>query len=44
MEAARVSKAVSPAPVVCQPEILIVGQGRQRAYLGGEVYQYDADN
>ena len=32
------------APVVYQPKILIVGQGRKRAYLGGEVYRYDAYN
>lgn len=44
VEVARVSKPVPRAPVVYQPKILIVGQGRKRAYLGGEVYQYDAYN
>ena len=42
VEVARISKPVPRAPVVYQPKILIVGQGRKRAYLGGEVYQYDA--
>src|SRR3954471_22445965 len=44
VEVARVSKPVPRAPVVYQPKILIVGQGRKRAYLGGEVYQYDSYN
>src|SRR4029077_16453026 len=44
VEGGRVSKPVPRAPVVYQPKILIVGQGRKRAYLGGEVYQYDAYN
>jgi AraC-like DNA-binding protein len=44
VEVARVSKPVPRAPVVYQPKILIVGQGRKRAYLGGEVYRYDAYN
>jgi AraC-type transcriptional regulator N-terminus len=42
VEVSRVSKPVPRAPVVYQPKILIVGQGRKRAYLGGEVYRYDA--
>jgi AraC-like DNA-binding protein len=44
VEVARVSGSVPRAPVVYQPKILIVGQGRKRAYLGGEVYQYDPFN
>ncbi len=44
VEVSRVSKPVPRAPVVYQPKILIVGQGRKRAYLGGEVYRYDAYN
>ncbi|WP_165223097.1 AraC family transcriptional regulator [Aquisphaera insulae] len=40
----RVSTASPRGPVVYQPKILIVGQGRKRAYLGGEVYRYDAYN
>src|SRR5215203_6485133 len=38
------SKAVRRAPMVYRPHIIIVGQGRKRAYLGGEVYQYDPAN
>src|SRR6201996_1408907 len=44
VQGARGSKPVPRAPIVYQPKILIVGQGRKRAYLGGEVYQYDAYN
>jgi AraC-like DNA-binding protein len=44
VEVSRVSKSVPRAPVVYQPKILIVGQGRKRAYLAGEVYRYDAYN
>jgi AraC-like DNA-binding protein len=44
VEVSRVSKPVPRAPVVYQPKILIVGQGRKRAYLAGEVYRYDAYN
>ena len=39
VEVTRISKSVPRTPVVYQPKILIVGQGRKRAYLGGEVYQ-----
>ena len=44
VEVARISQPVPRAPVVYRPKILIVGQGRKRAYLGGEVYRYDAYN
>jgi AraC-like DNA-binding protein len=44
VEVARISKPGPRAPVVYQPKILVVGQGRKRAYLGGEVYRYDAYN
>jgi AraC-like DNA-binding protein len=44
VEVARVSHPLPRAPVVYRPKILIVGQGRKRAYLGGEVYRYDAYN
>ncbi len=40
----RVSKPSPRAPVVYQPKILVVGQGRKRGYLGEDVYQYDAFN
>src|ERR671917_90657 len=38
------SKSVPRAPMVYRPHIIIVGQGRKRAYLGGETYQYDPAN
>ncbi len=44
VEVVRVSQPAPRAPIVYQPKILIVGQGRKRAYLGGEVYRYDAYN
>src|SRR4051794_17474695 len=44
VELFRASEPVPRAPIVYQPRILIVGQGRKRAYLGGEMYQYDAYN
>jgi AraC-like DNA-binding protein len=31
-------------PVVYDPSIVIVGQGRKKGYLGGQVYTYDAYN
>jgi AraC-like DNA-binding protein len=44
VEVARISKPSPRAPMVYQPNIIILGQGRKRAYLGGEVYTYDAFN
>ncbi len=32
------------SPVLYDPSIVIVGQGRKRGYLGGQVYQYDPHN
>src|SRR3954471_17750833 len=40
----RGSQSVPRAPMVYTPHTIIVGQGRKRAYLGGEVYQYDPSN
>jgi len=37
----RGSASIPRAPMVYRPHIIIVGQGRKRAYLGGEVYTYD---
>src|SRR4051812_40220726 len=37
-------RSVPRAPMVYRPQIIIVGQGRKRAYLGGQVYQYDPAN
>ena len=44
VELARISRPSPRAPMVYQPNIIILGQGRKRAYLGGEVYSYDAFN
>jgi AraC-like DNA-binding protein len=44
VEVVRISEPAPRAPIVYQPKILIVGQGRKRAFLGGEVYRYDAYN
>lgn len=40
----RGSESVPRAPLVYRPHIIIVGHGRKRAYLGGEVYRYDSAN
>lgn len=40
----RGSRSVPRAPMVYRPQIIIVGQGQKRAYLGGEVYTYDPAN
>jgi AraC-like DNA-binding protein len=44
VEVARISKSCPRAPMVYQPNIIVLGQGRKRAYLDGEVYCYDAFN
>ena len=44
VEVFRATESVPRAPIVYLPRILIVGQGRKRAYLGGETYRYDAYN
>jgi AraC-like DNA-binding protein len=44
VELSRRSQPSLRIPVVYQPNIVIVGQGRKRCYLGGEVYQYDPFN
>jgi AraC-like DNA-binding protein len=40
----RLSKATPRSPVVYQPRIYVVGQGRKRGYLGDKVYRYDPFN
>ena len=40
----RVSRPLPRMPVLYEPSIVIVGQGRKRGYLGDEVYTYDAHN
>ena len=41
VEVFRASESMPRTPIVYQPRILIVGQGRKRAYLGGEEYVYN---
>ncbi len=40
----RASKPLARTPVLYEPGIVIVGQGRKRGYLGNQVYTYDAHN
>lgn len=40
----RVSQSLPRMPVLYEPGIVIVGQGRKRGYLGDQVYTYDAHN
>src|SRR3954463_11309909 len=44
VEVFRANDSVPRAPIVYLPRILIVGQGRKKAYLGGESYRYDSYN
>jgi len=40
----RASRPIPRMPVLYEPAIVIVGQGRKRGYLGDQVYVYDAHN
>jgi AraC-like DNA-binding protein len=40
----RADRPLNRMPVLYEPSIVIVGQGRKRAYLGGAVYTYDPHN
>ena len=40
----RASRPLPRMPVLYEPGIVIVGQGRKRGYLGEQVYIYDAHN
>jgi len=40
----RVDRYSPPSPVLYEPSIVVVAQGRKKGYLGGQVYQYDAHN
>ena len=40
----RASRPIPRMPVLYEPGIVIVGQGRKRGYLGDQVYTYDAHN
>lgn len=44
VEVFRASSPTARAPIVYLPRILIVGQGRKQAFLGGETYVYDPSN
>jgi AraC-like DNA-binding protein len=44
VEVTRRSCSSPRTPVVYQPNIVVVGQGRKRGYLGDKVYQYDPFN
>jgi AraC-like DNA-binding protein len=44
VEVTRRTKSSPRTPVVYQPNIVIVGRGQKRGYLGDEVYQYDPYN
>jgi AraC-like DNA-binding protein len=40
----RADRSLPRMPVLYEPSIVIVGQGRKRGYLGSEVYTYDPHN
>jgi AraC-like DNA-binding protein len=40
----RANRPLARTPVLYEPGIVIVGQGRKRGYLGDQVYTYDAHN
>jgi hypothetical protein len=44
VQVTRVSRPMHRTPVVYQPKIAVVGQGRKRGYLGDEVYTCDPFN
>jgi AraC-like DNA-binding protein len=44
VEVSRTSHPTTGTPVVYEPMILFIAQGRKIGYLGGEVYRYDKDN
>ncbi len=44
VQVTRRSQSSPRMPVVYEPNIVVVGQGQKRGYLGDKVYQYDAFN
>src|SRR4051812_24521679 len=40
----RSSRSTHRTPVVYEPGVFIIAQGRKRGYLGDDVYTYDAKN
>src|SRR5687768_16873042 len=41
---ARHSKTLPRTPVVYEPAIVFVGQGRKRSYIGEQIYDYGPSN
>lgn len=39
-----ISESVKRSPLICNPGIVIIGQGIKTGYLDGRTFQYDADN
>lgn len=44
VEFVRADSPVSRHPVIYEPGVAIIGQGRKQGYLGGQIYTYDAYN
>ena len=44
VETWRFSASIPRHPVVYQPKIVVIGQGRKRGYLGDATYRYDPHN
>ena len=40
----RMERYVPPVPVLYEPSIVVIAQGRKRGYVGGRVYTYDPYN
>ena len=40
----RAERYYPPNPVLYEPSIVVIAQGRKKGYLGGRVYTYDANN
>src|SRR5579883_1652182 len=40
----RQSYATKRRPIVCAPNIVVIGQGRKRCYLDSEILHYNAEN
>jgi AraC-like DNA-binding protein len=44
VQLARISEGAPRKPILYEPMIVVLGQGRKRVYVGGEVIRYDAGN
>ena len=40
----RADRYYPPTPVLYEPSIVIIAQGRKTGYLGGQVHRYDPDH